>query len=594
MNTFSNNPLVYLFKKMWEYANNNRRSFVLYLGLFVMANIIASLEPLIIGKVLNTIQEDGVREENIRIILGFLGLFVLQELIFWCFHGIARVMENKNAFIVRNNYKEHLLQGTMNLPIEWHVDHHSGDTIDKIEKGTGALFRFATHTFEVLHAIILLITAYVALSFFDIKISLGMVIVTIAAFYVLIRFDRMLIPGYKKVNRLENKISAKVFDVISNVTTVITLRIKTLVLGSIVTHMQEPFPQYEKNIILNEQKWFSASLIGRAALAGMLGMYVFSHWKSGGALLGGTIYILYSYLNQIREAFFKFAYLYGDVVQQRTSVMNAEEVSKDFDATLAEKDRLPKDWKELHIHNLSFSYHRENGAYRHLDQLEMKIQKGQRIAVIGRSGGGKSTFLKVLRDLYHPKTLNLHLDGKPVPKGFAGVSESISLVPQDPEIFATTIRENITLGVEYAENHIEVFTDMARFTEVAKRLPHGLDSSIVEKGVNLSGGEKQRLALARGLLASADKEIVLLDEPTSSVDFHNELEIYRNIFTAFPGKTIISSVHRLHLLSLFDVVYFFKSGKIVASGSFEQLRSTSPDFQAMWNKYIKTREAGTI
>lgn len=158
-------------------------------------------------------------------------------------------------------------------------------------------------------------------------------------------------------------------------------------------------------------------------------------------------------------------------------------------------------------------------------------------------------------------------------------------------MFATTIRENITLGIEYTDQHIKIFTDLARFTDVIEGLPKKLESSIVEKGVNLSGGEKQRLALARGLMASADKRIVLLDEPTSSVDFHNELEIYKNIFEAFPDKTIISSVHRLHLLSLFDQVYFFKNGKIIASGNFETLQKSSPDFQELWQKYIKTRDA---
>jgi ABC-type multidrug transport system fused ATPase/permease subunit len=109
--------------------------------------------------------------------------------------------------------------------------------------------------------------------------------------------------------------------------------------------------------------------------------------------------------------------------------------------------------------------------------------------------------------------------------------------------------------------------------------------------VNLSGGEKQRLALARGLLASEHKDILLLDEPTSSVDFSNELKIYQNIFNAFPGKTIVSSIHRLHLLSLFDSVYLFKGGALVAEGTFEDLKSNSADFRELWDKYVKARDA---
>lgn len=223
--------------------------------------------------------------------------------------------------------------------------------------------------------------------------------------------------------------------------------------------------------------------------------------------------------------------------------------------------------------------------------VAMTIKKGERIAVIGESGGGKSTFLKLFRDLYHPKHVELIIDNKKTKENFASIRDSISLIPQDPEIFATTIRENITVGVEYADNIIKQYTDAACFSDVVARLPHGLESSIVEKGVNLSGGEKQRLALVRGLLASQDKEIVLLDEPTSSVDMTNELNIYQNIFSLFGGKTIISSIHRLHLLSLFDTIYFFKNGKIIASGSFTELKERSKDFQDLWNRYLETQNS---
>src|SRR3989344_1549623 len=131
---------------------------------------------------------------------------------------------------------------------------------------------------------------------------------------------------------------------------------------------------------------------------------------------------------------------------------------------------------------------------------------------------------------------------------------------------------------------------MAMFTDVVKRLPRGLNSSIVEKGVNLSGGEKQRLALARGLMASEDKSILLLDEPTSSVDSRNELKIYENIFSKFKNKTILSSIHRLHLLSLFDTILLFKNGQIAASGTFDEILKNSEEFKDMWSKYMKSRK----
>jgi ABC-type multidrug transport system fused ATPase/permease subunit len=145
------------------------------------------------------------------------------------------------------------------------------------------------------------------------------------------------------------------------------------------------------------------------------------------------------------------------------------------------------------------------------------------------------------------------------------------------------------MTLPHTPEEIKKYTDMAMFTKVIKRLPKKINSSIFEKGVNLSGGEKQRLALSRGLLASIDKQILLLDEPTSSVDSKNEMQIYQNIFTKYKNKTIISSIHRLHLLYLFDRVIFFRNGKIIANGTFQSLLKTSPQFKQLWNKYKRTQ-----
>ena len=122
----------------------------------------------------------------------------------------------------------------------------------------------------------------------------------------------------------------------------------------------------------------------------------------------------------------------------------------------------------------------------------------------------------------------------------------------------------------------------AHFSEVIEQLPKGLKSSIQEKGVNLSGGQKQRLALARVVLAARESEIVLLDEPTSSVDPKTEVKIYEKMFEEFKDKAVVSALHRLHLLTKFDHVYILESGRVVDQGSFEHLLAESPIFQELW------------
>jgi ABC-type multidrug transport system fused ATPase/permease subunit len=167
-------------------------------------------------------------------------------------------------------------------------------------------------------------------------------------------------------------------------------------------------------------------------------------------------------------------------------------------------------------------------------------------------------------------------------KGIELISNFVTFFPQEPEIFENTIAYNISLGLPCSEKMMKEIIKAVHFSEVMEQLPNGLESNIVEKGVNLSGGQKQRLALARGVFAAQDSEIILLDEPTSSVDPMTETKIYKNLFERFGQQAIISSLHRLHLLPLFDYIYVMESGQIKAEGTLDFLLNNSEIFQKLW------------
>jgi ABC-type bacteriocin/lantibiotic exporter with double-glycine peptidase domain len=196
----------------------------------------------------------------------------------------------------------------------------------------------------------------------------------------------------------------------------------------------------------------------------------------------------------------------------------------------------------------------------------------------------------LLRGLYDAQPgAEIKVDG--VNSEVASIAETITLFPQEPEIFENTIEHNITLGLPFEEKEILEVCDTAHFTEVLKQLPKGLQSNIMEKGVNLSGGQKQRLALARGILAAKSSDIILLDEPTSSVDPKTEIQIYEKLFEECKDKAVISSLHRLYLLSYFDYVYVLLAGRIVAEGRFEDLKNTSSVFLDLWKHQEEKRKA---
>ena len=580
------NPLVYLFGKTWHYSAGNRSRVVWYWIMFIVANAITLFsQPLIMAKIMDVIQKQGITADNFKFLLVLLMLTLVFELLFWSIHGPARCIERCNAFKVRVNYRKNLLKGIMTLPMEWHVDHHSGDTIDKIEKGTCGLFSFSEDSFEVIYAVVQLVVSYAMLAYFSppaAYIVLGMIIVSA---WITMRFDRVMISQYKELNRSENNISESVFDSVSNITTVIILRVEKLVFSAIMRKVEKPFDLFRYNQRLNEYKWFLTNVCCTVMTIIVLGVYFWQNIGTAQGVLIGSVYLLINYLGKISELFFKFTSMYSDILKQKTRVMNAEELTKDFKTENFTNHVLPKSWQCLEVEGLNFSYRNEDNVGLNLEDVSLTLIRGQHYAIIGRSGDGKSTFLKLMRDLYHPVSLRLTADGQHVADGFGGISRTIALVPQDPEIFATTILENITMGAEYDLDFIRHFADMACFTDVVEALPKKFDSSIKEKGVNLSGGQQQRLALARGLLACHDKDIVLLDEPTSSLDTATEMKVYRNIFREFRDKTIISSVHRLHLLPLFNKIFMFSDGRIIASGSLNDLLTSCTEFQELWQQY---------
>ena len=591
-----NNPLIYLAKKVWQYSVGNRKNLVLYLSMFVMANVVSLITPLVFAKIMNVIQEIITKKQLLDgndLLTLFLLMLLLPiiQLIFWVFHGPARVMERKNAFIAEANYKKFLLAGTMAFPMEWHVEHHTGDTSDKIERGSSSLFYFSENTFAFMQMIIQLVGSYIALIYFHPPSAYLILFVILFAGYVVVKYDKILVPQYEYLNKAGNKISEKIIDAMTNIATIIILRVEKQVQKAIAKKIAEPFSVYKSECKTTEIKWFLVSLFSSISTVLVLFSYFYGSYRNHTAIMIGTIFALYSYISNIQGLFYEFAWRYSDIVRQKAKIANAEEIANNFQAQQKIRSLVFNDnWNKLEIESLSFSYHGEEKSDLHLDDISLDIRKGERIALIGETGSGKSTLLKIIRELYHPSSLNLYLDGKLLKSGFKAISSEIALIPQDPEIFQETILDNITVGADYDMTKIVEYTDMACFTDVAMGLPNKFDSMIKEKGVNLSGGEKQRLALARGLLASHDKAIVLLDEPTSSVDVITEEKIFRNIFEAFTDKAIICSLHSLHLLPLFDRIYFFEHGRIIAEGKFDELLESSEKFQKIWEDFVSNRD----
>lgn len=257
----------------------------------------------------------------------------------------------------------------------------------------------------------------------------------------------------------------------------------------------------------------------------------------------------------------------GDLMQ-----MLAEPIDRSFQNSTLRPPRLQQGTEVVAIQNLQVEYETTVGRrVRALDGIGLTIQHGEIIGVAGRSGGGKSTWLKVLMRLIHPSGGNGVLGGIPLEAlSREAISSCIGYVGQLPFVFAGTVAENIAYGTANASmSEIQEAARKAHIHEEILGLPAGYQTLVSERGQNLSGGQKQRIALARLFLRNPP--ILILDEGTSALDNISERHVQRELVAARADRTVILVAHRLSTLRDADRILVFDDGRIVETGTYSAL-----------------------
>jgi ABC-type bacteriocin/lantibiotic exporter with double-glycine peptidase domain len=299
-------------------------------------------------------------------------------------------------------------------------------------------------------------------------------------------------------------------------------------------------------------------------------------------LLGSAV-MVFQYAQQVGGVVGNMAGNYQDLVGYQTDLRGTDVITSAM-ARAPSVAAVPTAWQEIGIEKLNFTYRGKRRGQAALCDVALMLRRGDRIALVGESGSGKSTLLRVLAGLYRADSASFVIDGKSRP-ALADLGTVATLAPQDPEIFAGSIAHNLTLGIDYDAAAIRRACELAMFTPVIECLPAGLATEIAERGLNLSGGQKQRLAVARAILAAGSSSLILLDEPTSSLDPATEAEVYANLFSALGDACIVSSIHRLHLLEHFDRVVLMADGQILSVGAVAELLERAPQFRELWRRY---------
>ncbi len=319
-------------------------------------------------------------------------------------------------------------------------------------------------------------------------------------------------------------------------------------------------------------------------------------WKSEAAgqlssllFLGGfeffrassMLMVLFSSLS-IGEMFAVLGYLWfmvtplQDMLQIVFSYQNATAALQRLNALLAldpepeyphEVDPFAgKTTNSVSLRNITFAY----GDKPVLHDVTMELPAGKTVALLGHSGSGKTTLAQLILGLYPPTEGTVRFDGVPVQRiGLDVVREHVALVLQTPRMFNDTLRQNLTLGREMADEKLYEALHIAQLDDVLSRLSDGLETMIGKDGVRLSGGERQRLAIARMLLHAPN--VVILDESTSALDVQTEGRLFTSLRDYLQGKTTLIIAHRLSTVEHADYVYFMEAGRIVEAGEPREL-----------------------
>ncbi|EMA2436236.1 ABC transporter ATP-binding protein [Vibrio parahaemolyticus] len=233
---------------------------------------------------------------------------------------------------------------------------------------------------------------------------------------------------------------------------------------------------------------------------------------------------------------------------------------------------------DVKIEHVDFSYNNENKV---LDDLSLHIPAGKKVALVGASGGGKSTLIQLLIGVYQQNAGSIRFNDELTEDiGFEVIRDKIAVVLQQPILFNDTLRHNLTLGGHFDEMSLWRALEVAQLQDVISQLNHGLDTQIGRNGIRLSGGQRQRLAIARMVLSNP--QFVILDEATSALDTATEAALHKALTEFLRGRTTLIVAHRLSAVKQADLIYVLEDGKVTQTGTHGELVEQEGLYQTLY------------
>ncbi|SFK13265.1 ABCB family ABC transporter ATP-binding protein/permease [Methylophaga sulfidovorans] len=552
---------------------------ILALSLLTLAKLANVAVPLTLKHAIDAL--DPQQQNIIYLPVMMLVAYGLLRLASSAFSEIRDALFAKVIFRSVRRIASQILAHLHELSLQFHLQRQTGGISRDIERGSrGISFLMNFMIFNILPTLVEigLVTAILLINYDSIFAIITTSTILIYIFYTLI-ITEWRMRYRRRMNEMDSQANNQAIDSLMNYETVKYFNNEQLE----VSQYDKKLASWEKSAIHNQTS-LSVLNIGQGIIIS-IGLTTLMLLAGQGVVDGqlslGDLVLINAYLLQLYMPLGFLGFVYREI---RHSLADMErmfhllEQKKEISDTDHAKD-IDIDLGEIKFVNVGFSYHPDRVI---LKNINFTAKAGQKLAIVGPSGSGKSTIIRLLYRFYDPQLGRIEIDNQDIKTVTqSSLRRHIGIVPQDTVLFNDTIYHNIAYGKPSANNEAVIAAaKQANLHDFIQQLPDGYDTIVGERGLKLSGGEKQRIAIARTLLKNP--KLLCFDEATSALDSHSEQRIGREIINISQNKTTLVIAHRLSTIIDADQILVMDKGEIIEQGTHQQLLAQNGIYTSMW------------
>lgn len=553
------------FEPIIKYLRPYKKAVRVTVTFVILEHVTYLILPLIYGRIVDVVAK-GMFFEKIVFVLLFA--WAAMEMLSNWFMRRRVIESNKIGYKAASDLINNSIRHLVNLPLSFHKGQKVGEIIQRFTRADNYVYSLIDQ--GIFSIIPYLITSFLA---FIVILWINWILAIIYAFFILvyvavtIRKTDPIIVYQKKLNKVYEKMYGDIFDRTPNIVSIKSNATEELEYRRNVGNTDKGFGLNNSQVAMWMKLSFWQSLIFTVSFLALFGggMYLVSI----GRVSIGQFIMLLAYINFVSNAVNMLGGQYKKLQEGLATIKRSEkifeEIPENYDAPEAQVLQDPKG--ELEFKNVHFSYEKEKV----LNDISFKAEAGKMVAIVGKSGEGKSTLVDLISRYNIPQQGKILLDGIDINKiQLKSLRDAIAIVPQEIDLFNDTIKNNIGYSkIGASEEEIIRAAKLAHCHEFIAEFPKKYEQIVGEKGVKLSTGQKQRVAIARAILR--DPKILILDEATSALDSESEKYVQEALQVVMKNRTTFVIAHRLSTIRKADLILVIEDGKIVESGDHAEL-----------------------